>query len=72
MRARYWKAYAGLIGLALAGCATVRPLGHDTYVSDAVRPVLAADKFCRNHGQRAEPMGSAGHYGEFVFKCVAP
>jgi len=61
-----------LVACLLSGCASIRPLGHDTYMSDPVRPVVAADNYCRKQGKLAEPMGYAGHAGEFVFKCAAP
>ena len=69
-----WAAFAAGVAalLWLTGCASIRPLGHDTYSSDALRPIVAADRFCRAHGMLAEPQGYAGHNGEFVFKCVAP
>lgn len=56
---------------AASGCASVQPLGHDLYSSDAVRPIVAANNFCRKQGKLAEPVQQAGRY-DFVFRCVAP
>lgn len=54
---------------AVSGCASIRPLGHDTYSSDALRPIVAADNFCRKQGKFAEPIGGAR--SDYVFRCVA-
>lgn len=64
------KPLSVLICLTLAGCASVRPLGHDTYTSDSVAPIKAADKYCRERGMVSDPEGYRGHSGEFVFRCV--
>jgi hypothetical protein len=64
---------AALIAAALAvlgGCASVQPLGNDTYTSDAVRPIRAANAFCRQQGRVAEPAGNQSSRMEFVFRCV--
>lgn len=62
-----------LVGVlvCLSGCATVRPLGHGLYASDAVRPIVAADNYCRKQGMLAEPVQQAGRY-DFVFRCTPP
>lgn len=68
---RYRTALICAAAAATAGCASIQPLGHDLYSSDAVRPIVAANKFCRSRGKLAEPVQQSGMY-DFVFRCVAP
>lgn len=58
--------------VVLAGCATVKPYGTDSYRYNGRRQVDNARRFCAARGLRMEPLAEVqpAYADEFVFRCV--